>query len=104
MFEFAVARGGPLTPIASGRQALTVDNTVGGVSLTIPTGATACWMRLETAQIRYTVDTTAPTTTVGWLLEIGEILELQTRVEMSNFRAIRTGGSSGTLEVEYWGP
>ena len=91
-----------LRPIASGRQALTVDSTAGGVSLTVPAKAVFAYCRLETAQIRFTIDTTAPTTAVGWLLEIGEPVELHGRYEMANFRAIRTGGSSGTLEVEYW--
>lgn len=89
-------------PIASGRQALTVDNTGGGVVLTIPAKSTYAFCRLETAQIRFTLDTTAPTTTVGWLLEVGETLELHGRYELANFKAIRTGGTSGTLEVEYW--
>lgn len=87
----------------SGRQALTVDSTAGGVALTIPTGAISARARLETAQIRYTLDTTAPTTTVGTLMNPDEILELDSYTELSNFRAIRTGGASGTLQVEYFG-
>lgn len=89
-------------PAPSGRQALTVDDTAGGVTLTVPSAAIAAYCRLETAQIRYTLDGTAPTTTVGWLLEIGETLELESRAELEGFKAIRTGGTSGTLEVEYW--
>jgi hypothetical protein len=59
-------------------------------------------MRLETAQIRYTVDgVTAPTTTVGTLLEIGESLLLWGTQDIQNFKAIRTGGSSGVLDVHY---
>ena len=84
------------------RQALTVDATVGGVTLTVPATAVAAHARLETAQIRWTVDGTAPTTTVGTLLEIGETIEFETRAELTWFKAIRTGGSSGTLQVEYF--
>lgn len=61
--------------------------------------------RLETAEIRYTVDgQTTPTTTVGQLLEIGDRLVIARREEMVNFRAIRTGGTSGTLSCYYSAP
>ncbi len=102
MADVVVVRDEHLRPIAEGRQALTVDNTSGGVSLTVPAKAVYAFCRLETAQIRYTLDTTAPTTSVGWLLEVGETLELHGRYELANFLAIRTGSTSGTLEVEYW--
>ena len=89
-----------LVPV-SPRQALTVDSTAGGVTLTIPSRAVGANCRLETAQIRFTLDGTAPTTTVGTLLEIGEILDLHGQDELNGFKAIRTGGTSGTLQVEY---
>lgn len=94
--------GSPFRPLPGGRQRLTVDATVGGVSLTKPTDAKYCNMRLETAQIRFTLDgVTAPTTTVGRLLEVGEILELESMEEIEAFAAIRTTGVSGVLDVEY---
>ena len=99
---FTAPRLEPLRPIASGRQALTVGATAGGVALTVPAKAVYAFLRLETAQIRYTLDTTPPTTTIGWLLEVGETLELHGQPELDNFRAIRTGAMNGTLEVEYW--
>lgn len=53
---------------------------------------------LETAQIRFTVDgSTTPTATVGHLLEPGQILYLKGYTEIANFRAVRTGSSSGIL-------
>lgn len=89
----------------AGRERLTVDNTVGGVSLTKPTAAFFANMRLETAQIRFTLDgSTAPTTTVGRLLEVGEVLVLESKEEIANFAAIRTGSTSGVLDVEYSRP
>lgn len=91
-----------IEPVTS-RQALTVDSTAGGVSLTVPSTAIAARCRLETAQIRFTLDGTAPETTTGTLLEIGEMLELDSRAELTGFKAIRTGGTSGTLQVEYFG-
>ncbi len=94
--------GSGLRPTTAGRERLTVDATAGGVSLTPTVPALYCNMRLETAQIRFTLDgSTAPTTTVGRLLEVGEILTLESVEEMEAFAAIRTGGTSGVLDVEY---
>lgn len=87
---------------------LTVDNTAGGVGVAsvasaAPTNSqisqsTLCEMGpLEGAQIRYTIDGTAPTTSVGHLLEIGERLVLESHEEIQKFKAIRTGSTSGTL-------
>ncbi len=58
-------------------------------------------LTLETAQIRFRIDGTAPTSTEGHLLEVGEILTLESYDEISKFKAIRTGGTSGTLRVTY---
>ena len=89
-------------PKPAGRQVLAVDATVGGVVLTKPAGAKYANMRLESAQVRFTLDgSTAPTTTVGRLLEVGEVLELESKEEIANFAAIRTGAVSGSLDIEY---
>lgn len=93
-------------------EAVTVDNTSGGVGFTrslIVAGsghkaAQQAWCRLETAEIRYTWDGTPPTTTVGTLLEIGDVLILQGTDVLLAFRAIRTGGSSGKLDCTYSAP
>lgn len=84
---------------------LTVDNTAGGKSLTATTiepdgGVERIFgvCRLETAQIRYTLDGTAPTTTVGTLLNIGDVLEITGTDALRAFRAIRTGADSGVLD------
>lgn len=95
------AIGGGDVPFAYEQK--TVDSTAGGVSLTAVTysDATHATLRLETAQIRFRVDGGAPTTAVGTLLEIGETLELSGAATIAAFRAIRTGGSSGSLSVTY---
>lgn len=84
-------------------ESVTVDNTVGGVSLTAATYGRArkAFVTLETAQIRFTIDGTAPTTSVGHLLESGQTLDLKNTDEIRNFRAIRTGSVSGGLKVTY---
>jgi hypothetical protein len=86
---------------------LTVDATAGGVPFTAAkitnSSSLATWARcrLETAQIRFTVDGTTPTSSVGTLLEVGDILPIHTREELLNFHAIRTGSSSGVLDCTY---
>jgi hypothetical protein len=79
-----------------------VDDTVGGVALTVPTvGIRMASLRLETAQIRFTLDGTAPTTSVGRIMEVNEVVVLESQEEADAFLAIRTGGTSGVLDVEY---
>ena len=96
---------------------LTVDATVGGVGFASadlssrPTVndpydpvryVSEVFCTLETAQIRYTLDGTAPTTTVGHLLEIGDTLTIQGRDNIVRFRAIRTGSTSGTIMATFF--
>ena len=57
---------------------------------------------LETAQIRFTLDGTAPTSSAGKLLEVGQTLTLESREELTGFLGIRTGGGSGVLDIEYF--
>lgn len=91
---------------SAGWEALTVDDTAGGVAITSTTytptrGAVSqeCNCSLETAQIRFTTDGTAPTTSVGHLLEVGQKVKLEGYDEIATFRAIRTGATSGALKV-----
>lgn len=61
--------------------------------------------RLETAQVRWTMDgVTVPTTTVGTTLEVGETMQIDDPVLIANFRAIRTGAVSGQLDCTYTMP
>lgn len=89
---------------------ITVGATaVGFTAATINEGsghpqATIASCRLETAQVRFTVDGTTPTTTVGTLLEIGDWLTLTSPDLLTDFRAIRTGGTSGQLNCTYYTP
>lgn len=102
---------------AIGFEQLTVDNTTGGVGFTATKykdvvsaqallDSTFAICTLEgtagTNDIRWTVDGTAPTTSVGHLLKAGENLNLAGYGNITKFRAIRTGGSSGTLSVTFF--
>jgi hypothetical protein len=57
--------------------------------------------RLETAEIRYTIDGTTPTSSVGTLLEIGDVLTITGHDSIMRFRAIRTGAVSGVANCTY---
>lgn len=54
---------------------------------------------LETAQVRFTYDGTTPTSTVGTPLEIQQAVVIEGLGNITNFKAIRTGGTSGVI---YW--
>lgn len=89
-------------------ETLAVDNTAGGVSLTATKVAKAGNMGgfailvLETAEIRFTTDGTAPTTTVGIPLEPYQSITIQGKDDLTRFRAIRTTSTSGSLKVQYF--
>lgn len=90
--------------VARAYEAVTIDNTAGGVGLTAATygsQANSAVIGVETAQIRFTIDGTAPTTTVGVLADPGAVIHLNTRDQLQKFKAIRTGSSSGTLRCLY---
>lgn len=84
-------------------ETLTIDNTSGGKSLTSSKYGTntKALITAETAQMRFTIDGTAPTATNGHILNIYDIIQLNSLSDITNFRAIRTGTTSGTLMVTY---
>ena len=90
------------------QERITVDNTVGGVALTIskwidPPLAKTVSIKVETASIRYLTDGTAPTSTTGTIVYPGDVISLGNPSEIQNFRAIRTGATSATIQVIYHG-
>jgi hypothetical protein len=88
---------------AGNYEAITVDGTAGGKALTTATVRvnTKAFITLENAQIRFTIDGTAPTITVGHLFNPGDILKLDSAADLASFRAIRTGATSGIIQCTY---
>ena len=87
---------------AIGHESVTVAGTAIGITATAQDGVTpfAAVITVEVAQISFTVDGgTTPTPTVGHQADPGDVIELAGQAEVSNFRAIRTGGVSATLKV-----
>ncbi len=82
---------------------LTVDDTTGGVPFTTATVANATYVfgTVETAQIRWLADGTAPTATTGHVADVGGIIELWGAGMIEKFRAIRTGGVSGAIQAQF---
>lgn len=64
-------------------------------------GAETALLTLESGQIRWRADGTAPTATVGHVMDPGDVLTLSGGQTLQLFRAIRTGGVSGSLSVSY---
>lgn len=90
---------------ASTFQALTVDNTTGGVAIAATTlksngvQMNYCEGRLETAEIRFRDDGGVPTSSSGTLLEPFETWIAWSAAKAGDTRFIRTTGTSGTLQV-----
>ena len=93
-----VIRG--LTPFAY--ESITVaDSAIGGTSATY-TDATQVEITLETAQIRYRVDGTDPTSSEGHTVYIDDVIYLNSAAQIAGFKAIRTGTDSGVLKATYF--
>ncbi len=56
---------------------------------------------IEDADLRFWLDGTAPTASVGHLAPSGSTLRLESAAEVAGFRGIRTAGSNATLYVSY---
>jgi len=56
---------------------------------------------VDTAQIRWTMDGTTPTTTVGHLANRFDIIVITGTFNIKNFKAIRTGATSATLDTTF---
>jgi len=57
---------------------------------------------LETNNIRFRIDGTAPTTSEGHLLSVGQLLTLKNAADIENFRAINAVvAASGILKVTF---
>jgi len=95
---------------------LTVDTTSGGVpfpaakvtnpndpveSANLVTFSVSCASGTS-CNIRFTLDGTAPTTSVGILLQYGAVISIYQHNAIENFRAIREGATSAVLNVQYF--
>lgn len=89
---------------------ITVDDTSGGVSLTVPGRAARCYIEIWTNPIYYTLDAAAPASGNGGRAGAGDVIDLmgdmgQHRVNMrsimANVRMLRQSGSALAI-VQYF--
>lgn len=89
---------------------LTVDSTAGGVGFSTSklsgTKAQAVTVTISCASgtscnARFTVDGTAPTTTVGLLVSYGQSFVIYGSSNLRRFKAIREGATSAVFNVQY---
>lgn len=86
---------------ATSFEQITVAGSAIGVTAAIVAGMSGCGFRLETAQIRWRIDA-APTASVGTVLEVGDVLTLTRIEDAQRVKFIRTGTTSGLLNVWCW--
>jgi hypothetical protein len=106
----------PIQPMrVIGSQSLTVNATAGGVTLTLPAkqdGPNAgditlprlAYVTNEAQEVRWSVNPaiTLEAAAGGHAMAAGGFLWLSGTTTIQNFKAIRTGGSDGTLRVTYF--
>jgi len=78
---------------------LVVPNTVVGITPATLTGMSLCSARLEGGAIRWRIDGTNPTSTVGTPMLANETLPLVNIFDAQAIRFIRSGGTNGTLNI-----
>ena len=82
-------------------ESVTVTGTAGGLTTATIAGQRNALITVETAQIRFRVDGTVPTASVGHILNVGDVLELDSTEALVGFSSIRTGGTSATIRCSY---
>jgi hypothetical protein len=82
-------------------ETITVAATAIGITSSLLTNARAAYLTVEGASLRYRIDGTAPTSSVGHLVPNGGSIWLsdKTKASLSNLRMIRTGSTSATVSV-----
>ena len=82
-------------------ETVTVSSTAKPLTQSILLGYTHAFITVEAAAVRFKVDGDLPTATVGHDLAVGDVLTLDNRTQLTNFKAIRSGGGDATLRVSY---
>jgi hypothetical protein len=97
--------------VAAGYESLTTANAIGFTSTKIlpTTGsflgkqARAVLISVETADVRFCLDGTTPTVTVGHLLALGQSYEITGEQNVANFRCMNAvAGSGATVKCTYF--
>ena len=91
------------TKIPLTQEVLTVDATAAGVGFAAkPADANYATALIADADIRVRVDGTAPTAAVGFEQQAGSTFELESELELTQFKAIRTAAVDASLTIQYY--
>ena len=83
-------------------ESLTVSNaSVGFTAGTMGGNRDHAIVTVEVATVRFRLDGTAPTATVGLMLVPGDVLELDAQPQLNNIRFIRRDGTNATLRCAF---
>jgi len=87
----------------SGYESITVaDTAIGFTAATVgAAGIKGAFCTVETAQIRFRMDGTNPTSAEGHVLDPGQTLTIINQGTLVNTMFIRTGATSGVLKVTF---
>lgn len=82
-------------------ESVSVSSTAVGITTTVSDGVkpAAALISVEGASIRFCVDGTTATASVGHTADPGDVIELTDRGEVTNFSAIRKDSTDATLKV-----
>lgn len=88
---------------ATAFEQVTVDNTAGGTILTSATYATntKAYITVENNNIRFRIDGGIPTATLGHLVAMGSLIELNSNSDIVNFKGIAISETSAVLNCTY---
>lgn len=90
------------TPAFTARETLSVAGTAVPLTATIYNGNHRhVVITVEGVPIRFTVDGTTPTATLGHLAYPDDILQLKNQDQIRKFKAITPSGATATLMVSY---
>lgn len=87
-------------PFTAPPESLTVAGTAVNFASPI-VGATAAFVTVENAAIRFWMDGTTPTALLGHVAEAGDVINLHSPEEVRLFEAIRRDGVSAVLRISY---
>lgn len=90
------------SPKPTGFESVTVSSTAVGLTPATYAGATTALITVETAAIRMRMDGTAPTASVGTLLNAGDGIILNSPEQIAGFQAIAVDADA-TIMIEYGG-
>ena len=80
-------------------EALTVSNSSVGITVGTALNSDRAFITCETASVRFRLDSSAASASVGHILAPGDVLILDSRSQIAAFRAFRKDATDATLSI-----